>query len=436
MSCVFVVNTNRQPLNPVHPGRARLLLSEGKAAVLRRFPFTIILKSAVEQPTLAPLRLKIDPGAQTTGLALLNDANGEVIWAAEVFHRGQAIKAALDTRRAVRRSRRSRKIRYRVARFANRRRRPGWLPPSLESRIANVLTWVARLRRLCLLEAMSLELVKFDTQAIQNPEITGVEYQQSELLGYEVRNYLLEKWGWTCAYCGKQGVPFQIDHIQARTNGGSSRVSNLTLACGDCNQRKGNQDVRVFLAKKPDVLARLLAQAKAPLRDAAAINTTRWALYERLKATGLPLEVGSGGQTKYNRTKRNLPKTHWLDAACVGISTPEILATSKVVPLLIKATGRGSRQVCGTNASGLPIRHRSRQKVHHGYQTGDLVRAVVPSGKKAGTHIGRVLARASGSFDLVTASRRITGINHRYCQPVHRNDGYAYQKGARHEHAS
>lgn len=285
MSSVFVVDTNRQPQSPVHPGRARLLLKEGKAAVLRRFPFTIILKSPGEQPTLAPLRLKIDPGAQTTGLALLNDANGEVVWAAEVSHRGEAIKAALDTRRAVRHSRRSRKTRYRVARFANRRRRQGWLPPSLESRIANVLTWVARLRRLCPLEGISLELVKFDTQAIQNPEIAGIEYQQGELLGYELRNYLLEKWGRACVYCGKQGVPLQIDHIQARTNGGSDRVSNLTLACGDCNQRKGNQDVRVFLGFKPDVLARLLAQAKAPLRDAAAVNTTSVSPFTAMTAT-------------------------------------------------------------------------------------------------------------------------------------------------------
>ncbi|MBO0792185.1 MAG: RRXRR domain-containing protein [Ktedonobacteraceae bacterium] len=436
MSKVFVLDANRKPLNLVHPGRARVLLKEGKAAVLRSFPFTIILKAAVPEPAVVPLRLKLDPGAQTTGLALLDDASGEVLWAAEVSHRGFAVKAALDARLLVRRSRRSRKTRYRQPRFSNRRRKPGWLPPSLESRIANVLCWVARLRRLCPLEALSLELVKFDTQAMQQPEIEGIAYQQGELLGYEIRAYLLEKWGRACAYCGETSVPLQVEHIRPKAKGGTDSVSNLTLACQDCNQAKGHQDVCVFLANKPEMLVRILAQAKAPLRDAAVVNSSRWILYERLKTEGLPLETGSGGLTKFNRSRRNLPKTHWLDAANVGVSTPEYLKTREVVPLLIKATGHGSRQMCGTNASGFPIRLRSRHKVHHGYQTGDLVRAVVPVGKKAGTHVGRVLARASGSFDLVTTSGRITGINHRYCHPVHRNDGYAYTKGERHERAA
>jgi hypothetical protein len=99
--------------------------------------------------------------------------------------------------------------------------------------------------------------------------------------------------------------------------------------------------------------------------------------------------------------------------------------------LLIKATGHGNRQMCGVK-DGFPIRHRKRQKVHHGYQTGDLARAVVPAGKKAGTYVGRVLTRATGSFDVVTKTGRIEGISHRYCKPIHRNDGYTYVKGERH----
>src|SRR5690348_16713473 len=113
MSKVFVLDTTRQPLTPVHPGRARLLLASGKAAVLRRYPFTIILKCAVEHPEVHPLRLQIDPGSQTTGMALVDDPSGEVLFAAELAHRGQAIKHALDQRRAVRRGRRQRNTRYR-----------------------------------------------------------------------------------------------------------------------------------------------------------------------------------------------------------------------------------------------------------------------------------------------------------------------------------
>src|SRR5262249_36642775 len=154
-------------------------------------------------------------------------------------------------------------------RFDNRTRGIGWLPPSLESRVANVLTWVNRLHRFCPISVISLELVKFDMQKMENPEIAGVLYQQGTLQGYEVRQYLLEKWGRKCAYCNKQDVPLQMEHIQPRAKGGTDRVSNLTLSCEQCNRAKGTQDINDFLKKKPEVLKRILAQAKAPLKDAA-----------------------------------------------------------------------------------------------------------------------------------------------------------------------
>jgi 5-methylcytosine-specific restriction endonuclease McrA len=434
MSKVFVIDTNKHPLNPLHPGRARILLSTGKAAVFKRYPFTIVLKAEVAHPVLEPLRLKIDPGSKTTGLALINDANGEVVFAAELAHRGEQIKRRLDDRRTVRRSRRSRHTRYRKPRCANRRnKKKGWLPPSLASRTCNVLTWVGRLQRSCPISAISVELVKFDLQQIVNPEVAGVEYQQGTLFGYEVREYVLEKWGRKCTYCGKEQVPLQIEHIVPRAVRVDDRVCNLALACQACNSAKGTQDIRVFLAQQPDLLAKILAQAKASLTDAAAVNATRWALYHHLEAFGLPVECGSGGLTKFNRMQRHLPKTHWLDAACVGASTPETLQVMGIVPLLIQANGHGNRQMCGTDAHGFPIRHRTRHKVHYGYQTGDMVRAVVPAKlKTAGTHQGRVLARASGSFDLGTKHGRVAGVSYRYCWPIHRSDGYSYETGARH----
>jgi 5-methylcytosine-specific restriction endonuclease McrA len=432
MSNVFVLDTNRQPLDPVHPGRARILLRQSKAAVFKRFPFTIILKASVSKPEVHPLRIKIDPGSQTTGLALVKETTGEVVFAAEIIHRGQMIRKALDRRRAVRRGRRQRKTRYREPRFNNRRRKAGWLPPSLESRLANVLTWVRRLLRLCPIRAISLELVKFDLHQMEHPEVSGVEYQHGTLFGYEVRQYLLEKWDRACSYCGTKDVPLQVEHIQAKANSGTDRVSNLCLACDACNKAKGSQDIRVFLNEKPDVLAHLLAQAKAPLKDAAAVNTTRWALYERLKAVGLPVECGSGGLTKFNRTRRTLPKAHWIDAACVGTSTPASLKIAGVVPLLIAATGHGNRQKCNVNELGFPCSKPKGAKKVKGFQTGDLVRAPVTTGSKQGVYMGRVLVRASGSFDIRTKQGRVQGISHRFCTLIHRRDGYSYQIGAGH----
>ena len=192
MSKVFVLDTHKRPLGPVHPGRARILLSTGKAAVFRRYPFTLILKQEVHSPTVQPLRVKIDPGSKITGMAIVNDASSEVVWAAELSHRGHAIKEALESRRAIRRSRRARHTRYRKPRFNNRTRLKGWLPPSLRSRVDNIAVWIARLMRYTPLSEISLELVKFDTQAMQHPEISGEEYQQGTLAGYEIREYLLE----------------------------------------------------------------------------------------------------------------------------------------------------------------------------------------------------------------------------------------------------
>jgi 5-methylcytosine-specific restriction endonuclease McrA len=423
MSYVFVVDSEHRPLTSVHPGRARRLLTERKAAVWRRYPSTLILKEAMAEarPDVhpAPLRIKIDPGSRMTGLALVNDATGQVVWAAEMTHRGQQVKERLAQRRACRRARRQRHTRYRQPRFANRRRSQGWLPPSLESRMHNVPIWVARLQRSAPVGAISQELVRFDTQALEQPDISGVEYQQGTLAGYEVREYLLEKFHRTCVYCGATDVPLEIEHIIPRSRpGASNRIGNLTLACHPCNQAKGDRTAEEF--GDPAVQA----LAARPLQDTAAVNATRWALFHRLAATGVPVETGSGGRTKWNRVQRSIPKTHWLDAACVGASTPEALSWQHTIPLFVAATGRHSRQMCRTNAFGFPDKAPKETSVVGGSRTGDMVRAVVPTTSiKAGVYVGRIAIRATGSCNITTASGTIQGIHYRYCQPLHRGDG-------------
>ena len=157
--------------------------------------------------------------------------------------------------------------------------------------------------------ALSVENVKFDTQKLQDPEITGVQYQQGELFGYEVREYLLEKFGRECVYCGASNVPLEIEHIVPKSRGGTNQVSNLAIACKKCNLKKGNKTAEEF--GYPDVQK----QAKKPLRDAAAVNAMRLELLRRLEVLSLPLETGSGAETKYNRIQQGHPKAHWIDAA-------------------------------------------------------------------------------------------------------------------------
>src|SRR5262249_47128009 len=261
---------------------------------------------------------------------------------------GQSIKLSLDSRRSIRRTRRNRKTRYRQPRLLNRTRPKGWLPPSIKSRVDNVVTWTDRLKRFYPISGIAMELVRFDPQLMENAEIKGVEYQQGELAGYELREYLLLKWNHECAYQSKGGCNdyLEIEHIVPKSRGGSNRVSNLAIACQKHNQQKGDLTAEEF--GFPEIQAR----AKPPLKDAAAVNSTRWALYERLKETQLPIETGSGGLTKFNRTRRELPKEHWVDAACIGHSTPEKLEIEGVQPLLIKATGHGSRQMCSPDKYG------------------------------------------------------------------------------------
>ena len=425
MSKVFVIDTKKQPLNPIHSAQARQLLRNGKAAVFRRFPFTIILKESRPDFSVSPLRLKIDPGAKHTGIALINDVTGEVVFAAELKHRGFAIRDALTSRRQLRRFRRTRKTRYRQPRFLHRTRPSSSLAPSLQSRIENIKTWVKKLSKIVHFVAISQELVRFDMQLMANPDIQGREYQQGTRAGYETREYLLEKWDRQCAYCGVKDVPFQVEHIHPRSKGGSDSITNLTLSCEKCNTKKGTKDIKDFLKKDPSKLEKILKQAKRPLADAAAVNTTRFVLLFVLKATGLPVETGSGGLTKFNRSQQKLEKTHWIDAACVGQSTP-ILNIKGVKPLLITANGHGTRQSCRTDKYGFPNRHCSRTKFHFGFQTGDIVKSVVKTGKKVGEYIGRIATRATGSFNISTRNGLVQGISYKTCKTIHKKDGYGY----------
>jgi 5-methylcytosine-specific restriction endonuclease McrA len=408
---------------PCHPARARELLKQERAVVARRAPFTIRLKDRVGGE-VQPVRLKIDPGSRTTGIGLLREA--EVLHLAELHHK-RGVRKRMDQRRNYRRRRRSANLRYRPPRFLNRSasRREGRLPPSLSSRVDHVETWVRRYRRLAPVGSISVELPRFDTQKMQNPEISGVEYQQGELAGYEVREYLLEKWGRKCAYCGVENVPLEIEHIIPRSRGGSNRVSNLAISCRVCNLEKGNRTASEF--GHPQIAA----QACKSLKDAAAVNATRWAIYQMLAATGLSVEVGTGGRTKYNRTRLGLPKTHALDAVCVGASTPdEIAGLNGIAVLSIRAVGQGSYQRTRVTRHGFPRGYLMRQKSVKGFRTGDLVKAVVPKGKYAGLHEGVVAVRKSGYFAIRQGGKLVAdGIPARYCRLLQRADGYTYQKG-------
>jgi len=438
MQRVFEVDQDNRPLAPCHPARARMLLRTGQAAIFRRFPLVIVLKRGVSG-AVQPVELKIDPGSKTTGVAIVVEtqkSGNAVVWGCELQHRGETIKDNLLSRRAIRRGRRNRHTRYRAARFDNRTRPEGWLPPSLISRIYNIETWVRRIARIAPVAAVAIETVKFDTQLLMNPDIAGVEYQQGTLAGYEVREYLLEKWDHRCVYCNADNVPLEIEHVKPKSRGGSNRISNLVLSCHPCNDAKSNLPVEVFLAGRLDVLRRIQAQTKTPLKDAAAMNTTRYAIGNRLKALDFPVSFWSGGRTKFNRTSQGYPKAHWIDAACVGDTGMSVRLDPNMPVLNIKACGHGSRQMCRMDRFGFPRTAAKGLRMIRGFRTGDIVRAVVPSGKPVGEHLGRVAIRTRGCFNIATSEGTVRDVHHKYCQILHRADGYNYLTLKRKEQAA
>lgn len=438
---VFVLSKDGKPLMPCHPARVRELLRKGRAAVARQVPFTIRLRDrTLTESEVDGVQLRIDPGSRGTGL-VLTDEKKEIkgegrtatvrrgLISVELRHRGSQIHLCMLQRAGYRHRRRSANCRYRARRSQNRVAALGRLPPSLRHRVDTTVSIATRMCRYAPTTEIHVESVAFDTHSMSADSTPrGVEYRHGPLAGTDARAYLRTRWGSACAYCGATGVPLNIDHLQPRSRGGSDRVSNLVLACAPCNQAKGSQPVRIFLAHRPELLAEILRQTRAPLHDAAAMNSTRLRLLESLARLGRPVHGWPGVLTQRMRITAGLRKTHTLDALCVGAPDHEGGSTVVRVPrhvLVVKATGRGSYARTTPDRFGFPRLRRARGKQHFGYVTGDLVRASVPSGKWAGTWTGRISVRARGQHSLATPRGRIN-VNHRNLRLLQRGDGYGY----------
>ena len=428
MQYVLVVSKTNKPLMPCHPARARELLKKGKAVVLRRYPFTIKLTNRSEG-NVQSIDLKIDPGSKTTGIALVTYAklSGlKVVLGINLIHRGHQISQLLTRRAMSRRSRRQRKTRYRKARFLNRTKPKGWFPPSIRSRLDNILQWVYRLFKWSPVSAISYEHVKFNPAMHLKHALNNATFKDRSIEAYEVKEYLLTKYNYKCVYCDAKDVIFEQDHVVPKSRGGSNRISNLVLACVKCNQAKSSKSLDEFV-KDPKRLHRIKSQLLVPLKDMAAVNATRNALGELLLKIGCPIIVGTGGQTKFARINNNLPKDHWIDAACVAINDGKITVSSKLKPLTITKQRRNNRQMTLMNKYGFPrTKAKGSSKKIFGFMTGDIVKANVSSGKYKGIHLGKVAVRLTGYFDIKKENSPPFTTNKLNCKLIHHFDGYSY----------
>ncbi len=345
---VYVLNMRGQPLMPTTPRNARVLLKSGKAKVVQRSPFTIQLNYATGE-TRQPIKLGIDPNYSMIGYSAVT--NRRELISGELTLRDD-IPEKLTERRQYRRNRRN-KLRYRQLRFSNRKRTDK-LSPSIRQKLQTFINFVNRIKRILPVTSTYVEVSSFDTQKMINPEISGIEYQQGELQGYEIKEYLLEKHGRTCAYCGKSGIPLQVEHIIPKSRRGSDRVSNLTISCHECNRKKGNKTAEEF--GHPEVQE----QAKKSLKSVAFMNTIRWELVRLLHCSHT-----YGYITKNNRTKLNLEKSHANDAFVIAGGTDQ----ERARPYQGRQTRRNNR-ILQINKNGFKPSIRKRR---YELQPNDLV---------------------------------------------------------------
>ena len=418
---VLVINKQKQPCNTISAAYARILLFSKQAVIYKRIPFTIRLRNDNAVLKNRNYTIKIDPGSRTTGVAITDDKDS-VVMLAELEHRGHIIKRNLDSRRAVRNSRRQRKTRYRKARFDNRTRPKGWLAPSVKSRADNVINFIKKYKKIINITKVMIENVSFDVaQMSSETKLWGNDYQQGNLYNKNLKEFIFSKTKGRCSYCG--GKATEIDHVIPRSNGGTNSSYNLTPACRSCNEKKSNLSLKEF-GKLMSKDYSHLEPKKLP-KDAAIVQSARNYMVKEITKLVPDTTTHEAWLTKYNRDSLGLPKQHYYDALSVGeIPSNFNFLTDKI--LLISAKGRGSRQMCSMDRYGFPRTSAKFSKSVKGFQTGDIVKAVVPNGLKAGEYLGKVAVRSSGSFNIQTKTKVIQGIGYRYCHIVQRSDGYSY----------
>jgi N6-L-threonylcarbamoyladenine synthase len=389
---------------PCKPSKARKLLKEGKAKVVKKEPFTIQLlygSSGYKQP----ITLGVDAGSKTVGLSATTE--NKELFAAEVELRDD-IPKLISQKGQYRRDRRFRKTRYRKLRFLNRvhSKNKGWLAPSVEHKIKSHIKLIDLVHSLLPVTKIVVEVASFDIQKIKNPNIEGKQYQQREQLDFwNVRQYVLWRDNYTCQHCkGKtKDKRLNVHHIESRQIGGNA-PSNLITLCETCH--KDYHDGKIKLNFKRG----------QKFKDATFMGIMRWTLYNRLKDLYSNIHLTYGYITKNTRIQNNLPKTHRIDALCIS-GHPQ--AKQLEYYYHIKEVRRHNRQIHKANILKGGIRKLNQAPyLVHGFRLFDKIRyngiECFIFGRRSTGYFdirkvdGTVIHRSAKSKDLILVSKTKT----------------------------
>ena len=406
---VYVINKHGKPLMPCSPAKARHLLRDGKAKVIRREPFTIQLLYG-SSGYCQPVTLGVDAGSKHVGLS--ESSVKQELYSSDVQLRNDIV-ALIATRRELRHRRRGNKTRYRPNRFSNRKKPEGWLVPSVKNKIDTHLKVVDNVCKILPIVKIIVETASFDVQKIKNPDISGVEYQRGEQYDFRnVREYILFRDGHKCQHChGKSRDPIlNVHHIESRKTGGDA-PNNLITLCATCHA--AYHDGKIKLKIKRD----------ESFKDAAFMGIMRWAFFNRLKEIYPDLEIKNtfGYITKKTRIELGLKKEHHIDAYCIA---GNLTAARLEYCFYQKQMRKHNRQIHKLTLLKGGVRKRNQAPYEmFGWRLFDKVRC----NNDIGFIFGR---RAIGFFDIrkLDGTKISAGISHKKLQLLSRRKTYLIER--------